>query len=214
MAKFSEGDFIVIISNDCYDDISEGDVGVIDAINNSWDRPFRVRIEGKTNRHGSTGMYYFDWYDFEKQKVNKKEKTKTMKNKQLLKGYKKALVRFRDPIKNGYTDVWYALYDDDVKNGDFVLCATARHGHVIAEVFDIPDEKITRTIEVECGREIICKIDYTNYNERQAKLERIEDIKKVMNKKKEELNELAVYELLAKSSPEMANMLKELKELL
>ena len=148
-----------------------------------------------------------------------------MKNKQLLKGYKLAEVCFANykEVGQGVVDkpkidltkdgCFYALYDNDVKEGDIVLCCTGHHGHVIAQVKNIFDVW-SEDVKVEYGREIICKIDYTDFEERQAKLKRIDTIKKTMAKKKAELDELAVYELLAKQSPDMAKMLTELKELL
>lgn len=211
MAKFSVGDKITIIRDDCYDDVCIGDVGVIDAINNGWSKQFRICIEGKINRHASSGLYYFTWYDFEKQKINNKIGVNKMKNKQLLKGYKKAAVRFE--TSNGYNDVWYAMYDDVADINDAVLCMTGHHGEVIGIVKAIePFEN--DNINVDYGCEIICKIDYSAYHDRQKKLERIAKLKTTMAKKKAELDELAVYELLAKQSPEVAVMLKELKELL
>ena len=134
-----------------------------------------------------------------------------MKNAQLLKGYKKAAVRFRNDT--GYSDVWYAMYDNVANVDDAVLCMTGHHGEVIGTVVAIePFEN--DAVNVDYGREIICKIDYSAYYNRQKKLERIAKLKTVMAKKKAELDELAVYELLASKSPEMTDMLKELKELL
>lgn len=145
--------------------------------------------------------------------------------KKLLKGYKIAEVCFAnygerakdsvdrpnvDLSKDGYL---YALYDNSIGEGDIVLCCTGHHGHVIGQVRNVINTW-SEDAKVEYGREIICKIDYTAFEERQAKLKRIDTIKKTMAKKKAELDELAVYELLAKQSPEMANLLSELKELL
>ena len=129
---------------------------------------------------------------------------------ELLKGYKIATVRFRD-FKSEYKDVQYALYDTSIVPDDSVLCATGHHGEVIGTVIKIDayEDDV-----VKYGRQIICKIDYSSYKERLKKLERIKELKLKMDKKKEELNELAVYQALAATSPEMAEMLKELKELI
>lgn len=240
--QLNVGDVIRVINDTDYDDVQTGDIGTIIQIGTTRQKQYQIKLATKSNAYSRLGYYYFTIDDIEfnsvqdvnscypttlsakcidtldadiKQLLNARYgKGANMKNKQLLKGYKKALVRFRDPVRNDYNDVWYALYDNNVEAGDMVLCATGHHGQVIAEVYDIPTAKHAKDIEIEYGREIICKIDYTDFNERQRKLERIVELKKTMTKKKAELDELAVYELLAKQSPEMADMLKELKELL
>lgn len=128
---------------------------------------------------------------------------------ELLKGYEIATVRFRD-FKGEYKDVQYALYDTGIVPDDSVLCAKGHHGEVVGTVIKIEPYKDD---VVEFGRQIICKIDYSGYKERLKKVERIKELKLKMAKKKEELNELAVYQALAATSPEMAEMLNELKEL-
>lgn len=151
-----------------------------------------------------------------------KEEKKVMKSKQLVKGYKVASVAFSqafdDTDKYGTPKcdgplVYYALYDDNISAGDYVLCMTGHHGQAIAQVREVFDGPIVDDLDVNYGREIICRIDYDAYIDRQHKLERIDELKKKMAKKKEELNELAIYQALAMTSPEMADMLKELKEL-
>lgn len=236
-----EVDDVICVKNPrIYDNVECGDKGVIIAIGSTWKLRYQVKLVNKFNPHSGKGYYYFDDDDIEKVKLSRdvhglypntmimgtipwnenkyKEllnarhgKGAIMKNKQLLKGYKKAAVRFRNDT--GYKDVWYAMYDDVANLDDSVLCMTAHHGEVIGTVVAIePFEN--DTVNVEYGREIICKIDYSAYRDRQRKLERIAKLKTTMAKKKAELDELAVYELLAKQSPDMAAMLAELKELL
>lgn len=245
------GDVVRIRNARIYGDVEVGDIGTIVSIGWTWEVQYQVRLINKSNPYSNKGFYYFDKDDIEKMpddipsmypttifaenapwdEIKSKllnarcGKGATMKNKQLLKGYKIAEVCFanykevgQDVINKPNVDLskdgcLYALYDNDIVEGDIVLCCTGHHGHVIGQVkniFDIWSEDV----KVEYGREIICKIDYSAFEERQAKLKRIDTIKKTMAKKKAELDELAVYELLAKQSPDMAKMLKELKELL
>lgn len=135
-----------------------------------------------------------------------------MKNKQLIKGYKVAKIAFEgcDNLIN------YALYEDDVMIDDKVLCSTGHHGEQIGKVagiYDLTDEHMP-DMPVNYGREVICKIDYSGYINRQERLHKLAQLKQKMEKKREELNELAVYQALAADCPEMAEMLKEFKELL
>lgn len=226
------GDVVRIRNARIYDDVEVGDIGTIIAIGWTWEVQYQVRLITKSNPYSNKGFYYFDKEDIEKMpddipsmypiSINMHNEVKKllnarygkgaiMKNKQLLKGYKKVAVRFRN--ETGYKDVWYAMYDDIANLDDSVLCMTGHHGEVIGTIVAIePFEN--DDVNVEYGREIICKIDYSAYYDRQKKLERIAKLKTTMAKKKAELDELAVYELLAKQSPEMATLLSELKELL
>ena len=182
------------------------------------------RCSGKELTRAERVAYLNSFYGnkFEPPIPFKKEEKKVMKNKQLVKGYSVASVAFG--AFNGETDkygtpkcdgklVYYALYDDGISAGDYVLCMTGHHGQALGQVREIFNGSIVDELEVCYGREIICRIDYEAYLNRQHKLERIDELKKKMAKKKEELNELAIYQALAVTSPEMADMLKELKEL-
>lgn len=137
------------------------------------------------------------------------EGDKFMKNKALLKGYKAAIVK----IRHSEGEIICALYDNDVHSGDYVLCTDTFGKDTIGKVMEIASGDLT-DFPVEYGREIVCKVTYDAFKERQAKLKRIGELKLKMAKKKEELNELAVYQALAATNPEMAEMLKELKELI
>lgn len=223
----------VYINNTTYDDLPENIIGTIERINPTWLRTYQVRVEDFINARGSTDCYYFTdedlqimdipsaypstLFQYSYDKFIKKE-NKIMKNKQLIKGYRKVVVRFSKVVDdngimvpNEHADGYlHALYDNDIDIGDYVLCVS-KDGHTIGYV-----EKIWHDddAEISNGREIICKIDYSKYIERQERLKKVEKLKSAMQKKKEELNELAIYQALAATSPEMAEMLKELKELL
>lgn len=230
---------VVCISSKRYDELPHNAIGEIYRINPGWLHPYVVRAKEHFNSRSQRGHYYFDIDEISKLdipsaypntllsnsiiniKFGEKE-NKIMKNKQLIKGYKKVAVKFHTavneygiPTENLEKEkiaTLYALYDATVNIGDFVLCATEHGSHTIGQVTKFFEDDAE--VEVTHGREIICKIDYSNYVERQDRLKKVEKLKAAMQKKKEELNELAVYQALAATSPEMAEMLKELKELL
>lgn len=237
------GDAVCVL-NKRYEDLPCNVTGKIYKVNPTWLRPYGVRVNEYSNNKSASGLYYFDIdelfkldtpsmypstlfsraIDDAKTYINAKlgiKENKIMKNKQLIKGYKKAVVKFYTSIdeygipkenSNGEEGVLYALYDENIAVGNFVLCANEYGVHTIGQVTKIFENDAE--IDLRKCREIICKIDYSNYVERQARLKKIEKLKTAMAKKKEELNELAVYQALAATSPEMAEMLKELKELL
>ena len=235
------GDAVRVL-NKRYEDLPCDVTGEIFKVNPTWLHPYGVRVNEYANPKSANGLYYFDTDElFEMDMASMYPSTlfssaiddayinikfgikenKIMKNKQLIKGYKKAIVKFyisNDEYgipkenSNGEEGVLYALYDEDIEVGNFVLCANEYEAHKIGQITKIFENDAE--IDVRKCREIICKIDYSKYVERQERLKKIEKLKTAMAKKKEELNELAVYQTLAATSPEMAEMLEELKELL
>ena len=123
------------------------------------------------------------------------------------KNYHPVIISF---ISGSNTDVpyIYAAYEDYAE-GDYVVVHTGHHGMGIAKVKAMG----TEDDKVEYGREIICKIDMTAYNDRKARAKRRAELKGKMEAKVKELQETAIFEMLAKEDAGLAEMLKEFKEL-
>ena len=218
----------VKISNDRYPELTDITYGTVVEVNTNWANSVAVAIFNKRNPKSAKGYYYFDTDDVEennddinslwprttltttpeaiKQYVNLRfgNKEDEEMNKMYIKGYKIAVCD-----KNAK----FALYEDDVNVGDHVLVKNKFDGkEIIVTVCEIfKDQEVD---DAALNGEVICKILYAAYEHRQERLRKICKIKKAMAKKRAELNELAVYKALAAQSPEMADMLKELEELL
>ena len=110
----------------------------------------------------------------------------------------------------------YALYDDNICCGDYVVVKSANHGLGIAKVVDIvPDGCVTQAMRDYCnaGREVIAAFDMGAYNDRVEKRKLAKQLKAEMNKKMKEMQELAMFEMMAEKNPELAEMLAAYKEL-
>lgn len=214
--------------------------GMLCTIRSSYMSSYRVEIPGFANTKSKLNLFYLferelieinENYTFDEiYSINKDIASKIKLNSlygkgafmenRLISGYRVAAVAFArfgndsdiiPDIKEGKT--WaYAVYDNDLKVGDYVLCATGHHGAVIGKIKEFYDKD--EMAIVEHGREIICKIDYSSYFERKQRLAKLTDLKYKMSKKLEQLNELAMFEAMAKCNPELAEMLKEFKELM
>ena len=138
-----------------------------------------------------------------KENMKKKEETPMLKN------YRVAGIKFQDDWKTGKTYP-YALYDEDIAIGDTVVVMTGHHGMAIAEVCSIGEMPKD---SVSCGREIICKVDMTAYNDRKAKAKKMAELKVEMDAKVKALQEVALYELMAEKDPELKAMLEAFKAL-
>jgi hypothetical protein len=124
--------------------------------------------------------------------------------------YNVAMVKFiqgTNTIK-GYA---FALFDDNIKIDDLVLCDTA-NGYGVAKVTDIlPQDEYEGT---SVTKEIICKVDFTDFEQRKTNREKAKKLKSEMDKKLKDLQEIALYELMAEKSPELKEMLEAYKSLI
>ena len=122
----------------------------------------------------------------------------------MLKNYRVAGIKFGDSWQTKDKTYPYALYDEDIAIGDTVVVMTGHHGMTIAEVCSIGEMSKD---SVTCGREIICKVDMTAYNDRKAKAKKMAELKVEMDAKVKALQEVALYELMAEKDPELKAML-------
>lgn len=59
----------------------------------------------------------------------------------------------------------------------------------------------------------MCKIDFTDFEKRKENRKKKDALKKRMDAMIKDNQEVVLYEMLAKTNPDMAEMLKEYKEL-
>ena len=123
--------------------------------------------------------------------------------------YNVAMVKFLQGT-NTVKEYAFALFNDDIYEGDCVLCDTTC-GYGVARVVNIiPKLEYDGT---KVTKEIICKVDFDDYNHRIETRKKKEAIKKQMDKMVKENQEIVLYQMLAKQNPEMENMLREYQNL-
>lgn len=185
-----------------------------------------VELDGEYNKASANGVFWFsgcelvliegglDWRaileedrpDMDGIKIEHVEEEIPM-----LKGYIAAGVSFTKG-SNRDTVYPYALYPDlPCQVGDQVVVMTGHHGMALAEIKSIGELPVD---SVDCGREIICKVDMAAYVERKARAEKLASLKKEMDAKVRELQSVALYEALAEKDPTLKAMLDEFKSLL
>lgn len=188
---------------DKYNKQLEGKIGTVERLYDYG--KVGVKIEGCCNYRSSYGVYWFDEEDVEI--YNGKEEQFIMLN-----NFKVAMVAFLSGTNTDSTYP-YALYDDDLKPGDTVVVQTGHHGLSIAKIIEVNPPGVKQK-SVRYGREIIAKVDFTAYEERQEKRERLIKLKNQMDAKVHELQKNAIYEMFAEKDPAMKQMLDEYKELM
>lgn len=135
--------------------------------------------------------------------LEKGEKEMTLDGK-----YRIALVRFQNNPSN--KEYCFALYDDSVDIGDYVVCDSST-GWGIANVYNIVPADVA---EYKPTREIICKIDVSKFEKRKSIRTKKKDIKNKLDAAVANNQNLIMYEAVAKQVPEVAELLEAYKTLL
>jgi hypothetical protein len=105
----------------------------------------------------------------------------------------------------------FEVFDNNVEVGDLVLCDTS-NGYSVAKVEEIIPKSEYEGVTV--SKEIICKVDFTEFNNRKENRVKAVKIKSEMDKKIREMQELTLFEMMAEKSPELKEMLEVYKELI
>ena len=115
----------------------------------------------------------------------------------------------------------YAYFIDsslELEKNDVVVVETINSG--------TPQLKIVKVVSVlennlenahiinKANKYIVDKIDLTNHLNRKEKADRLKFIKKKLAEHKEKAEEVAIFEMMAKTNPEAAALLDEMKELM
>ena len=131
-------------------------------------------------------------------------------NKMYIAGdFKVAKVKFLSG-NNTNTEYEYALFDD-LMVGDIVVVSAANNGFSIAKISAIIDKDDAQVKKFE--REVVARVDLFNWEMRVEKRKRMQELNGKMEKRAQELNKLAIFEMLAEKDPSLKSMLDEYKEL-
>lgn len=170
-----------------------------------FDNHIGVQLENRKNQNSSYGCYWFDEDEVELLYKNFSEREVLL----MTGDYKIAKISFMDEKSIGICKQAYALYDEDIVENDVVVIKTGHHGFAVAKIEEI-SEKGKR---LECGREIVCKIDMASYIERKEKQEKLIQLEAAMTTRVKELEKLSVYERLSEKDETMKKLFDEFKNL-
>lgn len=116
-------------------------------------------------------------------------------------------------INMGSQTYYFALFDNDVKSGDKVIVSGTASGQVWTVKDVITKEEAERLYKGAIRAEVMCKVDSSEYDARVARRKEAATLKAEMNKKVKELQDVALFELMAEKSPELKEMLERYKVL-
>jgi hypothetical protein len=195
--KFEIGDRVRVIS-DCK---TQGKVGIVTNYNESEYSRIRwvtVQLDGCENKHIYNEMSLIKEDESEVHNIVALTGNFKIARVQFLYGYNK------DKIYN------FALFDNDIVEGDFVLCDT-QNGYHVAKVVGIED---VESSGVAVTKEIVCKVDFSKFERRKEVRKQKVELKTKLDKAIRENQDLILYETVAKSNAQVAELLAQYKALL
>lgn len=170
-------------------------------------------IDNLYNHNSSYGNWYFDAEYLEPVKTNScdiqtnKLIERDCKGMDKKTGYNSVVeIRFLNGTNTNKTYI-YACYESGIKKGDICVVKSAHHGFGIGEITSV----YNGTIDEPIYREIVCIVNFDAYNTRVENRERIKQLKEQMKKRSEQLQDIALYEMLAKNDKTMMDLLDEFK---
>ena len=192
---FKRGDVVEVVDTNKYREVHVGAIGVV---RSTYDARVTVKFDDIHNPRSAYDCFYFN-----------AKQLKLFEGDTIMEGnYAIATIRFMDGSNTDKT-YRYALYEDTcARVGAICVVKSAHHGFGIASIVDIEpktDEKITR--------EIICVCDFSMYQTREAKRQRKDELKRKMAARAAQLQEIALYKMMAEKDNSMLDMLRAFDEL-
>lgn len=100
----------------------------------------------------------------------------------------------------------YANFEGDLGIDDICVVRTEENRFLVAEVVEIIDSNT-----VEMYREVVAKVDMENYDSRRKFRAKAAELKAKMETRAKQLQDIALYQMLAENDPDMAALLNEYK---
>lgn len=200
--KYAVGERVIIVAHsDEYKGKYNSECGeVISTYHRDSKFIYGIKLDNFTNKQSAKGLYWFGVKSIKLE--NEREELPMFTN------YTKVEVSFLDN-PNPNTTYTYACFDPDITAGDIVVVNTGHHGFALAKVVLITEEG-----EVQFNREVVCRVDFSEFNARKEAVKRATELKREMEKRMREAQELALYEMLAEKDPTLKTMLEEYKALM
>lgn len=116
--------------------------------------------------------------------------------------------------KGPWHEVTCICYESDIKVDDCCVITTPGNGYEVGYISSVtPSEEVKDRSLQPCAGEIVCKIDDTVYKARVEQRKQEKELKAKMAERAKKLQNIVLYETLAKSDPEMQQLLDQYKTL-
>lgn len=199
---FKVGMRVKVICQSCYKHYDLVDrIGTVDPNYGFGKVP--VRFENLRNDGASCGIFYIPASDLVIVKDNNIMEENNMSNITNVTNYLNAVkIRFLDDQFD--CKYVYANFDAEIKVGDLVVVKPAHHEMALARVVEVIDKN-----DFETTREVVARVDTYMYDDRVANRAKAAELKAKMQERAKQLQDIALYQMLAKDDPAMMELLNE-----
>lgn len=203
MTKFTIGDRVGIVNHSKYPTAEL--LGLVGTVRSVYRSSVAVSVVGRHNKSSSKGYYYFSLFDLELvTDCNENKEETAMQN--ITNYLNIAKIQFVDG--NNKTTYEYANFDPLLNPGDLCVVMSANHGLGVAKVIEIVDRN-----DLETRREVVAKVYTDDYDKRVETRAKAAELKAKMQERAKQLQDIALYQMLAKDDPAMMELLAEYRAL-
>ncbi len=199
------GSRVIIVGQGSYKQCLIGKTGEVRSV---YAGNVGVLLDGTRNERSGYGRFYFDGHQLKVLDDND-DITEDMEDKNM-----SAITNYVNIAKIQYIDNTkpsvhsYANFDTGLAVGDLCVIQSASHGIGLAKVTEIIDEN-----DVALTREVVAKVDLDYFNERVKVRNQAAQLKAKMEERAKQLQDIALYQMLANDDPDMMKLLKEYQSL-
>lgn len=167
-----------------------------------------VELDTATNPYSGVSRFYFKPYELEVVNECNNDILEENNMQTITNYYNIAKIQYLDNATVSHHH--YANFDTSLKEGDLCVVKSAHHGLGLAKVVaiidvDPRDNRVTR--------EIVAKVDTDMYDFRVKARKDAAELKAKMQERAKQLQDIALYQMLAKDDPEMQSMLEQYQNL-
>lgn len=199
------GSRVIIVGQGSYEQCLIGKTGEVRSI---YAGNVGVLLDGTRNERSGYGRFYFDGYQL--QVLDDEITTEIMEDETMvlsdIKNYLNT-VRVRISGEAKPCTHLYANFEPDLKLGDLVVIKQT-YGMAVAIV-----EEILEGDNFTVQREVVTKVDTEAFNNRVSIREKAAELKAKMEERAKQLQDVALYKMLAENDPDMKELLNEYQAL-
>ncbi len=199
---FQKGQRVVVTGSGHYKGKHVGLAGEVFSV---YDTNVGVRLDNLRNSRSGYGVFYYKPCDLIREETKEIKEDKNMQK--MTNFVNVAEVQFLDE-KVPFRTYEYANYDPNLAAGDLCVVMSAHHGMGLAEVLEIK-----QTPTEDLYREIVSKVDTADFNTRVERRKKAAELKARMQERAKQLQDIVLYQTLAKEDPEMQELLDAFKAL-
>jgi hypothetical protein len=199
-AQYEKGKRVRVIKCNSYKKYDyTGKLGTVRSSSSQYGKIY-VKLDNEWNPYSDTGLFYFKPYELSLLNDNTTDIEEENNMENITNYLNIAKISFVDGNDSRTFD--YANFEPTLKKGDLCVVKSAHHGLGLAKVVEIVDRN-----DIQTPREIVAKVDTQDYDFRVASRKDAAELKAKMKERAKQLQDIALYQMLAEKDPEMQELL-------